>query len=203
MNKICLFGASGHGKVIKDVALSSGHLVEAFFDDNPKVQFIDDVPVFKFTEISDCKEKTFLISIGSNILRKKLSEKFSLDYDTLIHDNAVISETVAISLGTVIMAGVIINANTNIGRHVIVNTSAVIEHDCVIDDFVHISPSATITGNVSIGEGTHIGAGAIVIPNVKIGKWVIIGAGTVVIKDVPDFAIVVGNPGRIKKYNNK
>ena len=58
-------------------------------------------------------------------------------------------------------------------------------------------------GNVEIGEGTHIGSGAIVIPNVVIGKWAVIGAGAVIIKDVPDYAVVVGNPGKIIKYNEK
>jgi acetyltransferase EpsM len=37
--------------------------------------------------------------------------------------------------------------------------------------------------------------------NIRIGKWVMIGAGAVIIRDVPDFAVVVGNPGRIIKIN--
>ena len=36
--------------------------------------------------------------------------------------------------------------------------------------------------------------------NIKIGKWVTVGAGAVIIKDIPDYAVVVGNPGRIIKY---
>ncbi|CAL43362.1 Putative acetyltransferase [Flavobacterium psychrophilum JIP02/86] len=47
-----------------------------------------------------------------------------------------------------------------------------------------------------------MGIGASVIQGIKIGKWVTIGAGAVIIKDVPDFAVVVGNPGRIIKVNN-
>jgi acetyltransferase EpsM len=46
-----------------------------------------------------------------------------------------------------------------------------------------------------------IGIGAILIPGITIGKWVTIGAGTVVLSDVPDYAVVVGNPGKIIKYN--
>jgi len=59
-----------------------------------------------------------------------------------------------------------------------------------------------LAGNVEVGEGTHVGIGASVIQGVKIGKWATIGAGAVVIKDVPDFAVVVGSPARIIKYNN-
>jgi len=66
---------------------------------------------------------------------------------------------------------------------------------------VHISPNASLAGDVYIGEGTHIGIGAVIIQGLKVGKWVTIGAGAVVINDIPDFAVVVGNPGKIKKYN--
>jgi acetyltransferase-like isoleucine patch superfamily enzyme len=40
-----------------------------------------------------------------------------------------------------------------------------------------------------------------VIKGIKIGTWAIIGAGAVIINDIPDNAVVVGNPGRIIKYN--
>jgi acetyltransferase EpsM len=52
---------------------------------------------------------------------------------------------------------------------------------------------------VTVREGTHVGAGAIIIPGVTVGKWAVIGAGSVIIRDVPDFATVVGNPGRVVK----
>ena len=45
----------------------------------------------------------------------------------------------------------------------------------------------------------HYSPSAIVIPCIKIGSNVTIGAGTVVISDIPDNAVVVGNPGRIIK----
>ena len=50
------------------------------------------------------------------------------------------------------------------------------------------------------GEGTLIGAGATVTPGINIGSWALVGAGAVIIEDVPDYAVVVGNPGRIIKY---
>jgi acetyltransferase EpsM len=58
-----------------------------------------------------------------------------------------------------------------------------------------------LAGGVIVGEGTHIGIGASVLPEINIGKWTTIGAGAVVIKDVPDGAVIVGNPGRIIKTN--
>ena len=75
------------------------------------------------------------------------------------------------------------------------------EHDCIVSDFVHIAPKATLCGNVRIGEGTHVGAGSTIIQGIKVGKWATIGAGAVVINDVPDYAIVVGVPGKIVKFD--
>ena len=50
---------------------------------------------------------------------------------------------------------------------------------------------------VTLGHDVWIGHGAVVLPGISIGTGAAIGAGTIVTKDVPPFAIVVGNPGRI------
>ena len=54
----------------------------------------------------------------------------------------------------------------------------------------------------TIMDNVTVGANAVIIGNITIGNNVIIGAGSVVIKDVPDNAIVVGNPARIIKYRS-
>ena len=57
---------------------------------------------------------------------------------------------------------------------------------------------------IKIGEGSWIGTHVAIIGDVHIGKHCIIGANTVVTKDVPDYSVVVGNPGKvIKQYNFK
>ena len=50
---------------------------------------------------------------------------------------------------------------------------------------------------IRVGDDVWIGARAIVMPGVRIGNGVIVGAGAVVTKDVPDYAIVGGNPARV------
>jgi len=55
-----------------------------------------------------------------------------------------------------------------------------------------------LKGAVSIGAYTFIGAKATIMPNVSVGKGCLIAAGTMVNKSVPDFSIVVGNPGVVK-----
>ncbi|MDO4229003.1 MAG: acetyltransferase [Capnocytophaga sp.] len=195
-----LYGASGHAKVIIDILKHHNTNVIKIIDDTPKLDSIFDIPVEK-NELPDESNLPMIISIGDNETRKKISEKYSsINYQTAIHPNAVISEFCNIGEGSVIMANAVINPCAKIGKHCIINTAAIVEHDCQIADFAHISPNASLAGGVEIGEGTHIGIGACIIQGVKIGKWAIIGAGAVIIKDVPDFATVVGNPGKIIKF---
>ncbi|GIM51482.1 acetyltransferase [Capnocytophaga cynodegmi] len=193
-----LYGASGHAKVIIDILHKNNIKVSKIIDDEPKNKDIFNIPVEKGT-LTENNENKVIISIGNNEIRKKISEKHQFDYQTIIHPSAVISEFSKIGNGTVIMANAVVNSDSEIGKHCIINTSAIVEHDCKISDFVHISPNASLAGNVEVGEGTHVGIGACVIQGVKIGKWATIGAGAVIIRDVPDFATVVGNPGKIIK----
>lgn len=198
-----LYGASGHAKVLVDVINSTGENVSGIFDDDPKKSTFSNIPFLGKYVGGDIllKNSKFLISIGDNKTRKLISKQIRQDFFSTCHNSSVISGSVNIGKGSAVMPLAVINAGTIIGNHCIVNTGAVIEHDCVVGNFVHIAPNATVTGNVSIGEGTLIGARSLVIPGVKIGKWVTIGAGAVIISDVPDYAVIVGNPGKIIKYN--
>jgi sugar O-acyltransferase (sialic acid O-acetyltransferase NeuD family) len=196
---ICIFGASGHGKVVADCVISTNKLVMAIFDDAPKNTIWNSISIKHSQELPLPTEPIQLvIAVGNNATRKRLQEKLILyAYATVKHNTSIIASGVVLGEGTVIMPNAIINSDAVVGRHVIINTAAVIEHDCVLEDFVHISPKAVLSGNVFVGEGTHVGVGAVVIPGIKIGKWCTIGAGAVIIRDVPDGATVVGNPGRV------
>ena len=151
MSKICIFGAGGHSKVVKDVALSQNIDIKAIFDDYPKTKYLHKPPVFSSDKIKNYLNYDFLICVGNNRTRKEISKRNKNSFTTLIDKNSLIGSNVSILKGTVIMRGVIINPDTKIGKHAIINTAAVIEHDCCIADYVHISPNVTITGNVSIG----------------------------------------------------
>lgn len=50
---------------------------------------------------------------------------------------------------------------------------------------------------VHVGYGAPVGAGSVVLPGVRVGRWAMVGAGAVVRADVPDRALIVGNPGRL------
>jgi sugar O-acyltransferase (sialic acid O-acetyltransferase NeuD family) len=194
-----LYGASGHGKVIKEILESRNKKADGFIDDNPNVNELAGLPVLHSADEAD----EVVISIGVNRIRKKVAEKLNCKIaNATIHRTAIVSDTSVLREGTVVMGGAIINADAQIGKHCIINTGASIDHECLLGDYVHVSPHATLCGNVTVGEGAWIGAGAIVIQGVKIGRWSMIGAGTVVTKDIPDGWLAVGNKCRlIKKIN--
>jgi len=199
---IYLYGAGGHAKVILET-LRAQSFADFRIVDNKKDGLLLGLPIQDHLISEELTPAdSIIIAIGNNETRKLFAEKFaSIKGMQAIHPSANISPTASLGRGTVVMAGVAIQADTRIGKHCIINTNSSIDHDNIIGDFVHISPNAAIAGAVEIGEGTHIGIGACIIQGVKIGNWATIGAGAVIIDDIPDRAVVVGNPGRILKYN--
>jgi acetyltransferase EpsM len=194
-----IIGAGGHGRVIADILIEQGVQDIRFWVDQPVLNLVNGLPV---EQRETATKIPVIIGIGDNRTRKRIALENRYTYSLAIHPNANISKFCDIGIGTVCMAGAIINTNARIGQHVIINTGTVIDHDANIADFAHVSPNATLAGNVTIGEGAWIGAGAVVIPGIKIGKWAIVGAGAVVIRDIPDYAVAVGNPAKIFKYNS-
>jgi len=196
-----LYGASGHAKVIIEILESLSIPVDGLFDDNMAVQNIWQYKVMPFPGNFDKEQDELIISIGNNVIRKKLATTLNARFGKAIHHKANISARTHIGEGTVIMAGVTVNADTHIGKHCIINTNSSVDHDCMLSDYVHISPNVALCGGVKVGEGTHIGAGAVVKPGISIGNWAIVGAGAVVVKNIPDGVTVMGNPAISKTTN--
>lgn len=196
-----LYGASGHSKVIVDILNELKVEIQGILDDAPRFSSLNGVPVFQAVDVPLLKSDLLLISIGNNAIRKKIASRIEVDFYSAIHPSAVVSKKGRIGSGTVIMPNAVVNADAVIGKHCIINSGAVVEHDCAIADFVHISPNAALAGDVTVGEGTQIGIGASVIQGIQIGKWATVGAGAVIIENIPDYAVVVGNPGKVIKFN--
>ena len=202
-DRMYLYGAGGHSKVVTDILTSRGVRIVGVFDDSPpdaKLRIMEVRDGIRLLGEGFPKlDAPLIITVGHNERRAELAATLGATYGKAIHGSAVIASTASIGAGSMVLHGAILQADARIGRHVLVNTAASIDHDNVIGDFVHISPHATLCGHVEVGEGTHIGAGAVVIQQIKIGRWCTIGAGAVVLRDVPDYATAVGNPARIIK----
>ena len=198
-----VIGASGHAKVILNILRLSNIQVTNLYDDDASIETLNGLAV-KSPIASIPINSLCVFAIGNNTIRKQLVEKYpSFKPQTIKHPESVIDDSVKFGEGTVVMASATINNATSIGNHCIINTTASIDHDCRIGGYVHISPGAVICGGVTIGEGSQVGANSVIIQNKSIGNWATIGAGSVIIKNVPDYAIVVGNPGKIIGFNEK
>ena len=126
--KIVIIGASGHGKVVANIAKLNGYDEILFLDDDTSKKSCGRYPVAGTSkDIRQYKGNyDFIIAIGNNRIREKISdmlERENIKQTTLIHPSAVIDETVKIKEGTVIMANAAVNAEVQIGRSCIINTS--------------------------------------------------------------------------------
>jgi acetyltransferase EpsM len=207
MKPLVVIGAGGHSKVVIDIINVCGEYeIIAILDDRYSELITEGstifAPISYSRQIILERNPYFIIAIGNNIVRQKMTEELlrvSAKFVTLIHPSAVISPSASLGEGTVVLPNAVVNSDAVIGRHVIINTSSVIEHDNIIEDYVHISPGTILTGNVQVGNGTHIGAGSTIIPGKKLGNWSIIGAGSTIITDIPDYVTAVGTPAKIIK----
>ncbi|RXJ46024.1 acyltransferase [Gelidibacter gilvus] len=105
----------------------------------------------------------------------------------------------------------VVGPNVTIGNNVKVQNNISIYEGVEVEDDVFIGPSVVFTNVINprsfivrkqefkktlLKKGVSIGANATIVCGNTLGSYAFIGAGTVVTKDVPDFALVVGNPGR-------
>lgn len=115
--------------------------------------------------------------------------KFKIDITSHLKSDTLIECSGGVRIGKYFHPGrglTIFSTNHNYeSNEMIPYDSKIIEKPVIIKDFVWCGANVTIVPGVTIGEG------------------VVIGAGTVVTKNVPDYAIIGGNPHKIKKYRNK
>jgi len=203
VSTLAILGASGHGKVIADLAETLGWENIKFFDDAwPAKTQLEEWEVSGDTEVLLSSVGQFdgiVVAIGNNRVRlekyKCLSEA-GATLVKLVHHSSVVSSKSCLGKGSVVMAGAVINAFSSVGDACIVNTGATIDHDCVLADGCHVSPGANLAGSVSLGEGAWVGIGANVRQNITIARHAVVGAGATVVKDVANNEVVVGCPAK-------
>ena len=145
----------------------------------------------------------------------------------VIDEPAEIGEGTQIWHFTHIMSGAKIGKNCMIGQNVFVASGAIlgsnikvqnnvsIYEGVILEDDVFCGPSVVFTNvfnprsfisrkkefrKTTVGKGSTIGANATIICGNTLGQYAFIGAGSVVTKDIPDYALVYGNPGRVQGW---
>lgn len=152
----------------------------------------------------------------------------------VIDENCTIGNGTKIWHFSHIMPGAVIGENCNLGQNVVVSPKVVLGNNVrvqnnvsiyegvICEDDVFLGPSMVLTNVINprsavsrknefkttiIRKGASIGANATVVCGNTIGRYAFIGAGTVVTKDVPDYALIIGNPGRqtgwMSEYGHK
>lgn len=203
MKRLAILGASGHGKVIADIALLTGWGKVDFFDDRwPSLGKLECWSVVGDTDSLLRAHSSYdgvVVGIGNNPTRiAKQMELYVIGarITTLVHPSAVVSPYAELGKGSVVMANATVSPFVKIGGAVILNTSCIIDHDCILGDGVHISPGASLAGDVQVGSLSWVGIGATIIQQVTVGENVVIGAGAIVIDNISHNLKVVGSPAR-------
>ena len=204
MKRLAILGASGHGKVVADIAECCGWQLVEFFDDawpdirqNGLWNIVGDSNLL-LNQLTNYDG--IVVAIGSNVVRyQKLQALKSVGacLVSLIHPAATISRYACVGLCSVAMAGAIVNAGVTIGNGAILNTGCSVDHDCMLGESVHISPGAHLAGDVQIGDCCWVGIGASVRQGTTIGARSVIGAGAAVVHDLVEDVTAVGVPARV------
>jgi UDP-2-acetamido-3-amino-2,3-dideoxy-glucuronate N-acetyltransferase len=146
----------------------------------------------------------------------KIGEGTKIWHFSHIMTNCVIGQNCSIGQNVVISPEVRIGNRVKIQNNVSVYTGVICEDD------VFLGPSAVFTNVINprsaiarkdeykptlVQKGATIGANATIVCGINIGKFAFVGAGAVVTKNIPDYALVVGNPARqsgwMSEYGHK
>lgn len=205
-----LWGSSGHAKVLAGVIARLGGNVLATFDNAADARPLDGIPLhigesgFRqwLAEQDDLRDISALVAIGGSrgCARIEILDRMvaaSLQARPLIDPGAYVDASAGIGDGCQILPGAVVSADAALGKACIINHKASVDHECRIGSGVHIAPGATLCGLVSVGDAAFIGTNATIPPRLNIGRHAVVGAGAVVTRDVPDHAVVVGNPARV------
>jgi UDP-2-acetamido-3-amino-2,3-dideoxy-glucuronate N-acetyltransferase len=107
---------------------------------------------------------------------------------------------------------VVISPDVILGNNVKVQNNVSIYTGVILEDDVFCGPSMVFTNVINprshiirrdeymqtlVKKGASLGANSTIVCGVTIGEYAFVGAGAVVVKDVPNFALIVGNPGKI------
>jgi acetyltransferase-like isoleucine patch superfamily enzyme len=147
----------------------------------------------------------------------EISEKAIIGPGTYIWNQVQVRENCTIGNNCILSKDVYIDFDVIIGNNVKIQNGVSVYHGVEIEDDVFLGPHMVFTNDLYprsyigdfkvfktiIKKGASIGANSTIICGTTIGKYAMIGAGTVITKDIPDYALVIGNPGRIVGFVGK
>ncbi|MFZ0394906.1 MAG: acyltransferase [Terracidiphilus sp.] len=116
----------------------------------------------------------------------EVGERCNVGEHAFIETGAIVGNDVTVKNGVSVWSGVVVEDEVFLGPH------CIFTNDPNPRSFIKKGPQALV--GTCVRRGATIGAGAVIVCGHEIGRYAFVGAGAVVIRDVPDFALVVGNP---------
>lgn len=126
---------------------------------------------------------------------------------------ASVNASAVLGAGCTIGEGAVVRGSVRLGHSVDIGSGAQIGEGVILEDNVRVGTGASIEGVESlmegnrgiqgavVGKGSRVGSNATVLPGIQIGRGAQINPGTVVTRNVPDLAVVEGNPAVIVGYS--
>lgn len=206
-NSLLIIGSGGHGRVVLDIALSTGRYSQIDFAtnvDNPDP--IGDFRILDERELSPeliaSGYESVAVAIGDNrarLSKARLLVSFGAHLPALVHPSAVVSPSASLGVGTVVCAGAVVNASARTGAACIVNTGAVVEHECVLEDGVHMSPGSLLGGGCIVGEEAWLCIGSSAVDHVRVAPGSVLAGGSCLVVDADEPGLYAGVPARLKR----
>lgn len=202
-DRLLIWGAGGHARVVADIVSCFGTQILAFVDDARVGTLCAGAPVIGEAAALDViggSDVVVHVAVGDNRARKRLADiavAAGGRLKTIVARSAVVSESAVLGPGTLICASAVVGPGTVLGACCIVNTAASVDHDCRVGDAAHLSPGVHLGGRVEIGDLSWLGVGCAVRDGVRIGSGSIVGVGSAVVTDLPDNVVAYGVPARV------
>lgn len=195
MKKIYLLGAGSHAKSVSDVLKSTYKDVKIVLVDNRS-----GAGDMQQNELSSKSEGTIFVTIGDNVVRRRVFEKFTAyKFANVVSFLSYVSLDAKLGKGIFVGNFCHVGPGAFIGDNTIINTAAVVEHDVKVGKHCHLAPNSVLAGNSSIGDMVFVGTSASVINNVTVCSDVVIGAGAVVVENITEPGTYVGCPAKMIK----
>ena len=203
---ILLWGGRSQARIIQQMILEQGlgevalvydPSLDAPYFDSP-AEFIREQAVLE-ARLSECSHFVACIGNEHGYARFMVAESLKargLQPLSVAHPQSLADPSALVGEGCQRMPFSLVHKFAKVGRQCLLNSFSCVEHECVLGDGVHVMGHAALAGKVEVGDFATIGTNATLLPGLRVGKGAIVGAGAVLTKDVPDYAVVAGNPAR-------